>query len=144
MLPLRGWRSGGAVPPPPEADESLNPSSVALLRAAEQGPSDRLPFLLQGCCRSRAAGPAIPAAGVRKVAFDAMQIGMRPGALGVCLLLSTLMRQMPIALCFPPQRLRRRVQAIGRRLRGKRALIRFEIHLVFSSPGGNIHRHHAN
>src|SRR5215831_21200093 len=58
----------------------------------EQGAGDRLPFLFERRGRHRAAGAAVPAAGVAQVALDAVQIGVRPGALGIRLVLSALMR----------------------------------------------------
>src|SRR5271169_2813339 len=99
----------------------------------QQRPRDRLPLLLQRCGRERAAGAAIPAAGIRKIAFDAVQVGVRPGALRVGLLLRALMRQVPISLGLPPQRLRRHAEALRRGVVGKRAFVSLEIHLFFSS-----------
>src|SRR5438067_6919022 len=106
------------------------------MQLSEERAGDRFPFFLQGCGRGGAAGAAVPAAGVAQIAFDAVQVGVRPGAVRVRLLLRALMRQVPVALGFPPQRLRRHAQPLGRRLFGERAFVGFEIHL--KSPLGTL------
>src|SRR5436190_18653790 len=115
---------------------SLREGCRGNMRLSEQCAGDRFPFFLQGRGRGGTAGAVVPAAGVAQVAFDAVQIGVRPGALGVGLLLRALMRQVPVALGFPPQRLRGHAEALGRRLLGERAFIGFEIHL--KSPLGTL------
>src|SRR6516225_3724683 len=70
--------------------------------STQQRPRDHLPLLLQRCGRERAAGTAIPAAGIRQIAFDAVQVAVRPGAFRVGLLLHALMRKVPISLGLPP------------------------------------------
>src|SRR5271169_6686177 len=99
------------------------------MRLTEERAGDRVPFFLQGRGRGRVAGAAVPAAGVPQIAFDAVQVGVRPGSLRVGLLLRALVRQVPVALGFPPQRLRRHAEALGRRFFCKRAFVGFEIHL---------------
>src|SRR5271155_4894866 len=95
---------------------------------ADDGAGDRLPFLLQRRGGHLAAGAAVPAAGVAQIAFDAVEIGMRPRPLGVALLLRTLVGLVPIALGLPPQRRRRHAQSFGRLVFGKRAPVSLEIH----------------
>src|ERR1700730_5225624 len=108
---------------------SLREGCPGDMRLTEQRPGDRLPFFLQGRGRGWAAGAVVPAAGVAQIAFDTVQIGMRPGAFRVRLLLRALMGQVPVALRLPPQRLRGHAQPLGRRLLYERGFVRFEIHL---------------
>ena len=51
----------------------------ACRRAQLQRAGDLLPFLLEGRGRRVLAGALVPAGGIRLVAFDPVQIGMRPG-----------------------------------------------------------------
>src|SRR6516164_1647074 len=101
--------------------------------STQQRSRDGLPFLLQRGGGQWAAGAAIPAAGIRQIAFDTVQIGMRPGAFGVGLLLYALMRQVPIALGFPPQRLRSHAKPVGWGSVCKRGFVSRKIHFLFSS-----------
>src|ERR1700730_6898280 len=66
---------------------SLREGCPADMRQPELSPGDRLPFFLQGRGRGGAAGAVVPAAGVAQIAFDAVQVGVRPGAFRVGLLL---------------------------------------------------------
>src|SRR3979490_2319882 len=76
------------------------------------------------------AGAFVPAAGVHLVAFDAMQIGVRPRALLFGLLLGAAMALMPVALGLPPQRLHGVAGPGRRRGAGERGFERFEFHLI--------------
>src|SRR5271169_95293 len=125
------WRDKAAIGR--EVARSNGPLMGSRGALTQQGPRDRLPLLLQRCGRERAAGAPIPAAGIRQIAFDAVQVGVRPGAFRVGLLLRALMSQMPIALGFPPQRLRRHAEVLGRGVVGKRAFVSLEIHRFSSS-----------
>jgi hypothetical protein len=84
-------------------------------RSGQQGPRDLLPFAVERRGRRRLAGAFVPAAGIVQVALDAVQIGMRPGALLVGVGLRTAMRLVPVALRLPPQRLQRAARPRRRR-----------------------------
>src|SRR5437762_13559286 len=93
---------------------SLNPSYNP--NRLQHGAGDLLPFLLQGRGRRVLAGALVPAGGIRLVAFDPVQIGVRPGPRRVIRILTAAMRLMPAALGLPPQGLRRAADP-GRRRR---------------------------
>src|SRR6266849_7173444 len=96
----------------------------------EERPGDLLPLLIERGRWRGLAGALVPAAGIHLVAFDAVQIGMRPGALLVGLLLGAAMALMPVALGLPPQRLHRATGPGRRRGAGERGFERIEFHLI--------------
>ena len=58
-------------------------------------------------------GTAVPVAGIADVALDSVQKGVHPRANLIILSLSQPVRLMPVALCLVPQRLQRKLDAIG-------------------------------
>src|SRR5579883_2477531 len=75
---------------------------IGRARLGENRAGDLFPLALERGGRRRLAGPLVPAAGVHLVAFDPVQIGMRPGALLVGLRLCAAMAAVPVALGLPP------------------------------------------
>src|SRR5229473_8113454 len=96
----------------------------------EQRPGDLLPLLVERGRWHGLAGALVPAAGIHLVTFDAVQIGMRPGALLVGLLLGAAMALVPITLGLPPQRLYRAAGTGRRRRAGERGFESIEFHLI--------------
>src|SRR5229473_2246322 len=96
----------------------------------EERPGDLLPLLIERGRWRGLAGALVPAAGIHLVAFDAVQVGMRPGALRVGLRLGAAMALMPVALGLPPQRLHGAAGPGRRRRAGERGFERFEFHLI--------------
>jgi hypothetical protein len=64
-----------------------------------------------------------------------VQIVVRPGTFGIGLLLRALMRQVPVTLGLPLQRLRRQAQSRGWRCVAERVVVSLETHIVLSSAG---------
>src|SRR5712691_1961730 len=96
----------------------------------EERAGDLLPLLVERGRWRGLAGALVPAAGIHLVALDAVQIGMRPGALLVGLRLSTAMALVPVALGLPPQRLDGAAGAGRRRRAGERGFECVEFHLI--------------
>src|SRR5438067_10406293 len=103
---------------------SYNPNRL------QHGAGDLLPLLLQGRGRRVLAGALVPAGGIRLVAFDPVQIGVRPGPRRVMRGLAAAMRLMPVALGLPPQGLRRAVDPGRRRRAIERRFELLELHLL--------------
>src|SRR5438477_7395138 len=102
---------------------SYNPNRL------QHGAGDLLPFLLQGRGRRVLAGALVPAGGIRLVAFDPVQIGVRPGPRRVMRILAAAMRLVPVALGLPPQGLRRAADPGRRRRAIERRFELLELHL---------------
>src|SRR6266568_5360178 len=98
---------------------AVEPRSAMLLWCEERA-GDLLPLLIERGRWRGLAGAFVPAAGVHLVAFDAVQIGVRPGALLVGLILGAAMALVPVALGLPPQRLYRAAGTGWRRRAGER------------------------
>src|SRR5206468_13010201 len=63
------------------------------------------------------------------VAFDPVQIGVRPGAIPVMRILAAAMRLVPVALRLPPQGLQWQAGSGRRRRTGERGFELLELHL---------------
>ena len=71
--------------------------------ALEHSLRDFIPFRSQGIGGFRTSGFAVPVAGIRQIAFDAVEISMHPGAGHSLVLLCGDMRGLPVSLCGMPK-----------------------------------------
>ena len=82
--------------------------------ALTQAGGDLIPFRSEFAAVRRFSGAAIPIAGVRKIAFYAVQIGVYPIARITLGRLGQFMRPIPIALRREPQSLEGQIVDFGR------------------------------
>src|SRR5712671_839831 len=122
-------RAARYEPRPPNAHGGRPHRGGARLPRLQHGAGDLLPLLLQGRGRRVLAGALVPAGGIRLVAFDPVQIGVRPGPRRVMRILAAAMRLVPVALGLPPQGLRRAADPGRRRRAIERRFELLELHL---------------
>jgi hypothetical protein len=75
------------------------------LEELQQGFDNRAPLVVEVAARDRFAGSSVPVSGIRLIAFTAMQVRVHPRAVRTGDVLRDLMRAVPVASPFVPQRL---------------------------------------
>ena len=77
----------------------------------EEGAHNFVPLLMKIEVRSVLSSPRVPVAGVRKISFLSMEMGMYPGCSGGRFVLHEMVCFLPVPLGFVPQRLKRGAKA---------------------------------
>jgi len=83
------------------------------LAMLEEGAHNFVPLLMKIEVRSVLSRPRVPVAGVRKISFLSMEMGMYPGSSGGRFVLHEMVCFLPVPLGFVPQRLKRGAKARG-------------------------------
>jgi hypothetical protein len=77
--------------------EAVNDGPLTSLRCLQQRRDDLLPLHIERSLGRGAAGPPVPVAGIARVAFHPMQMGVDPGAGAIVLSLGEAVSPVPVA-----------------------------------------------